>query len=301
MPSEQLIINQWLHLLAGLNHKALSLCAWLLIAFCSIAPLEKLFTLRRQRIFRKDFIPDLWYFFFNGLFPAFLLVVINDLVIFGFQAILPAQWFTWVQSTPLGFRIAAILLASDLGFYWAHRWMHENPFLWRFHCIHHCPTQVDWLVATRAHPLEIVYLRTFSFIPMFALGLVDVSAGKSETYTLLLVVINTFWGIFIHANVNLRFGWLEGVIATPHFHHWHHANDNPTVINKNYAALFPIYDRLFGTLYQPKKIYPTKYGISTYFPDGFLSQLIYPLVWLFHRPKSPSSPASRQEPEQFEE
>ena len=89
--SEELMINQWLGLLHGLNHTALSLCTWFLIALLTIAPLEKLFTLHKQKLFRKDFLPDVLYFFISGLFPAFVLVVINDLVIFGFQAVLPPE------------------------------------------------------------------------------------------------------------------------------------------------------------------------------------------------------------------
>jgi sterol desaturase/sphingolipid hydroxylase (fatty acid hydroxylase superfamily) len=283
--SEELIISQWLGLLQGLSHKALSLCAWFLIALVAIAPLEKLFPLRKQQLFRKDFLADVLYFFISGLLPAFALIVINDIVVLVFQSVLSPQWFTQVQSAPLWFRIIAIVIVSDFGFYWGHRWMHENPFLWRIHCVHHSPTQVDWLVATRAHPLEIVFLRTCSFIPMLAMGLVDLSPGRAEIYALLLVVINTFWGIFIHANVRLRFGWLEHLIATPHFHHWHHANDSKQVINKNYAALLPVYDRLFGTLHQPKKNYPSVYGIGTYLPGNFLMQLVFPLVWLFSKNK----------------
>jgi len=281
--SEEMIISQWLDLLHGFSHKALSLCAWFLIALFAIAPLEKLFALHKQELFRKNFLPDVLYFFLSGLFPAFLLVVINDLIIFGFQAVIPSEWFNLVQSTPLWFRIIAIVIVSDFGFYWGHRWMHENPFLWRFHCVHHSPVEVDWLVATRAHPLEIVFLRTFSFVPVFVMGLVNLTPGNKDVSALLMVVINTFWGIFIHANVRIRFGRLEHLIATPHFHHWHHANDSKQVINKNYAALLPVYDRIFGTLHQPKIDYPSVYGINTYLPDNFLMQLVYPLVWLFNR------------------
>lgn len=38
--------------------------------------------------------------------------------------------------------------------------------------------------------------------------------------------------IFIHANVRLRFDPLEQLVATPVFHHWHHANENPATTTK---------------------------------------------------------------------
>ena len=279
--STEYIINQWYHLLLGLDRKVLALIAWFLIAFITISPLEKFFYLKPQKIFRKDFITDTLYFFISGILPAFILVVTTGLTIIIFRSILPTAWFTYVQSLPLWFRLLAIVMAADFGFYWAHRWAHEIPFIWRIHSIHHSPTEINWLVATRVHPLEIIFLRSISFVPVFGLGLVDLTASKADIYSLMLLNFNTLWGIFIHANVKFRFGWLEHIIATPHFHHWHHTNDNHQVINKNYAALLPIYDRLFGSLYQPKASFPVKYGISTPLPDGLLRQLAYPFVWLF--------------------
>ncbi len=281
--SPETILNQWGYLLAGLDEKALALATWFLIALVAIAPLEKIFYLRRQKLFRKNFMTDASYLFLSGIFPSFLLVIANGVTVIGFRSLLPAEWFATVQSLPVAVRIVAIIAAGDFGFYWAHRWAHEIPFIWRIHCIHHSPTEIDWLVATRVHPLEVVFLRSISFIPVCGLGLVDLSGGEAEVFSLLLLSFNNIWGIFIHANVKFRFGWLEHILSTPHFHHWHHANDSPLVVNKNYAALLPVYDRLFGTLHQPKSHFPARYGISTYLPEGLCRQLAYPIVWLWQR------------------
>jgi len=86
------------------------------------------------------------------------------------------------------------------------------------------------------------------------------------------------WGFFIHANARWRFGPLEWLIATPAFHHWHHTNDGPAYVNKNYAALLPLVDRLFGTLYLPKDKQPEHYGIDEPLPSGFLGQLVRPFL-----------------------
>jgi len=85
------------------------------------------------------------------------------------------------------------------------------------------------------------------------------------------------WGFFVHANLRWRFGPLEWLLATPAFHHWHHTNDGPDCVNKNYAAMFPWVDRMFGTFYLPKT-WPAEYGTSTPVPETLIGQLLEPLA-----------------------
>ena len=73
----------------------------------------------------------------------------------------------------------------------------------------------------------------------------------------------------MHANVRLTFGPLRWLIATPQFHHWHHARE-PEAYNSNYAGEFPAVDALFGTLYLPVQRWPTQYGIDEHEPAGYL-------------------------------
>jgi sterol desaturase/sphingolipid hydroxylase (fatty acid hydroxylase superfamily) len=80
----------------------------------------------------------------------------------------------------------------------------------------------------------------------------------------------------VHANLSWRFGWLENVIATPAFHHWHHTNDGPDVIDKNFASMLPWIDRLFGTFHVPKRQFPRSYGIAAPMPKHFWGQLAFP-------------------------
>ena len=152
----------------------------------------------------------------------------------------------------------------------------EIPLLWRFHAIHHSAEEIDWLVNTRAHPFDIVFVRLCGFVPMYALGLAQPMIGKTvDVMPLLIMLVATLWGFFIHANLRWRFGPLEWLIATPGFHHWHHTNDEH--INKNYASMLPWMDKLFGTWYMPKQQWPAKYGIDAPMA-GFAGQLLQPLV-----------------------
>jgi sterol desaturase/sphingolipid hydroxylase (fatty acid hydroxylase superfamily) len=65
-------------------------------------------------------------------------------------------------------------------------------------------------------------------------------------------------------------------VTTPAFHHWHHTNDGPDLIDKNYASMLPWIDRLFGTHYLPGHL-PGTYGISGTMPLPLYNQLLGPL------------------------
>ena len=76
--------------------------------------------------------------------------------------------------------------------------------------------------------------------------------------------------IFQHANVRWHFGPLRWVVASPAWHRWHHAVE-PEAIDKNYAGLFPFYDRIFKTAYFPKRA-PTVFGLVN--RAGFSNEVV---------------------------
>jgi sterol desaturase/sphingolipid hydroxylase (fatty acid hydroxylase superfamily) len=191
--------------------------------------------------------------------------------------IVPGSLQSFSADLPLWARLTAALVVGEVGFYWGHRWTHEIPFLWRFHAIHHSSEEIDWLVNTRAHPLDIVFTRLCGFVPMYALGLARPMAGqKVDTVPMLIMLIGTMWGFFIHSNLRWRFGWFGWLISTPAFHHWHHTNDEH--VNKNYASMLPFLDKLFGTWYMPKKQWPSRYGTDAPVSQNLGAQLLEPFV-----------------------
>ncbi len=251
------------------------LCIWLLLLLVIFVPLERLFGVHPLKIFRKSFPSDLVYYFLSGLLPKLLLIAPMALLAGALHAVVPVGLHSWVAGMSLWTRLLAALVVGELGFYWGHRWTHEIPLLWRFHAIHHSAEEIDWLVNTRAHPFDIVFVRLCGFVPMYALGLAQPLMGRRvDTVPLLIMLIATLWGFFIHANLRWRFGWLGLLISTPAFHHWHHTNDEH--VNKNYAAMLPFMDKLFGTWYMPKKQWPAKYGIDAALAPGMAGQLLQP-------------------------
>ena len=64
---------------------------------------------------------------------------------------------------------------------------------------------------------------------------------------------NAFQNDWQHVNVTWRSNWLEWFVVTPRYYHIHHSN-NPAHYTANLAALFTLWDRLFGTYVDPDSV-----------------------------------------------
>jgi len=236
------------------------------LLFLVFVPLEKVFALHPQRVFRRGYLTDLTHFLVNNL-----LVTVASI---GF-IILASLPFLWIRSFDVAGMLptwAAVVLALAcifIGTYWGHRLSHEVPFLWRFHAVHHSIAEMDWLAAGRLHPLDAGLTQAFGLLPLFLLGFEgDAFAGAAIFYA--------FLAIFQHANVRLRFPVLRWIVNTPAWHHWHHATD-PEARDKNFGL--PLVDWVFGTAYMPKGKRPAGFGIDDPVPPtGYVRQLGYPFT-----------------------
>jgi sterol desaturase/sphingolipid hydroxylase (fatty acid hydroxylase superfamily) len=57
---------------------------------------------------------------------------------------------------------------------------------------------------------------------------------------------------FNHANIRLRLGPLTPILCGPQYHRIHHSR-LPEHQDKNFAALFPVIDMMFGTYHRPSR------------------------------------------------
>ncbi|WP_013324615.1 sterol desaturase family protein [Gloeothece verrucosa] len=265
------------HFIASLVLDLLRLSVWLVLLMLIFVPLERLSPRHKQKVFRREFLIDLLYYFLNSIVPKLLLVLPLSILAWTVHRLEPIGFYTWVASLPVGTRLLLAIIVGEFGAYWGHRWMHEIPLLWRFHAIHHSAKEMDWLVNTRAHPLDMFLTRLCGLVPIYLLGLAQPTGKTADIVPLLYVVFGTIWSFFIHANMCWRFGFLEKLIVTPAFHHWHHTNDGAEYIDKNYAAIFPWVDQIFGTFYLPKNRWPKKYGIDMPVASEITGQLLQPL------------------------
>ncbi len=233
-------------------------------------PLERLFALHPRRVLRAGWRTDLVHYLVNG--AALNVGIVVAVAVGGtvLRAFVPPPFRAAIAASPGWAQIAAGLAIATVGSYAGHRAAHEVPLLWRFHRVHHSIREMDWLAASHLHPLDQIFMRSTAVLPLYALGFGRLGLGA-------FVVLLTLQAIFIHANVRLTFGPLRWVIATPQFHHWHHARE-PRAYNSNYAGEFPALDALFGTLYFPVGRWPAEYGIDATEPQGYVRQLLWPLA-----------------------
>lgn len=252
------------------------LAVWLVLLAVIFLPLERLSALHPRKFFCRTLGQDLGFYFISGLLPGFLLALPLALVAAGVHAVIPIRMQTAVAALPLWQRIVAGFVVGEIGFYWGHRWTHEIPFLWRFHSIHHAPEQIYFLISSRAHPLDNVFIRLCGLIPAYILGVASPLTPTGSLVPVLIVLSATIWGFFIHSNLRWRLGPLEWLIATPAFHHWHHTLGEPR--DRNFASMLPWMDRLFGTWHLPRGQWPSSYGIDAKLPDSLGMQLIYPFL-----------------------
>ncbi len=157
-------------------------------------------------------------------------------------------WFGLVPVDGHVGAVAAMLLfffIYDFFYYWFHRWQHTLPWLWQQHKLHHSEESLNASSAMRHHWLEEILRIAFIALPMsIAFDLSPQMAGW-------LGAVLVYWPYFIHVNTRLPMGPLTRVLVGPQVHRIHHSIE-PRHLDRNFAAVFPLWDLLFGTFVAPR-------------------------------------------------
>lgn len=235
-------------------------------------PIERLLAVRPMSPLRGEWRTDLAYFFMGHVLVQFVLIAVtaSTATVAAFAAFPSLQQA--IQSLPVWVQFLLAVLAADLVQALLHRAYHKVPWLWRFHAVHHSSRRMDWLAGSRIHLVEILLTRSIVLMPLVVLGF---SADAVNAYVILVGV----QAVLAHANLRLDFGWLEYVLVTPRYHHWHHARD-AAYVDVNYAIHLPLVDMLMGTFKRPPRgTWPPEYGVMKLetVPKGFLRQALMPL------------------------
>jgi methylsterol monooxygenase len=157
-----------------------------------------------------------------------------------FDPNLPSFWTFWIQ-------LFIVMAFDDTFFYFFHRAMHQNPFLFRhIHSIHH--------KASPPFPLDFIYVHPLEWL----LGSTGITIGLVVVYMVFGTInVYPFWlyaafrnlhEIEIHSNTR---SWIMQYIpfwGTTEHHDYHHSK-----LNGNYASTFTFWDKLFKTEIEMKE------------------------------------------------
>lgn len=167
---------------------------------------------------------------------------------------------TWVH----GFRLFDIgwawywfvvaFVLDDLAYYVFHRSAHRVRLFWASHVVHHSSQHYNLSTALRQTWTGFFSLGFLFRLPLFLIGfppaMIFFVAGLNLVYQ--------FW---IHTEAVGRMPrWFEAVMNTPSHHRVHHGA-NPRYLDRNYAGVFIVWDRLFGTFEPEDDAERARYGL----------------------------------------
>lgn len=159
-------------------------------------------------------------------------------------ALSASDWWVWVLT----------LLLADFGYYFEHRMSHRIRLFWAGHSVHHSSQHFNLTTALRLPWLMPgQFLLALLYVPMALVGV-------------------PLWMIFLSQSIVLLYQFpihteridrlpraVEYLFNTPSHHRVHHGANNP-YLDKNYAGILIIWDRMFGTY--AEELEPVRYGLT---------------------------------------
>lgn len=156
------------------------------------------------------------------------------------------------------FILVGLLLLDFIGAWLVHYLQHKIKWMWKFHLVHHTDAFVDASTANRHHPGESVFRFLFTVLAVLV-------SGAPIWLVMLYQSLSVLLSQFNHANISLPSGIDKAIsllLVSPNMHKVHHHYVQPYT-DSNYANIFSLWDRMFGTF---KTIDREKlvYGIDTH-------------------------------------
>lgn len=141
--------------------------------------------------------------------------------------------------------VASIVLGLwvDFQFYVKHRVEHSR-LIWPFHQVHHSIRDLSG-AGSYHHWTEPVWGLTVAIPLMFT----DIQIVPTLA---LMNVLFHFQQFYIHSSTRVHLGPLRFLLVDNRYHRIHHSTD-PAHHGKNFGAMTPLWDWLFGTLHMPAK------------------------------------------------
>ena len=153
-------------------------------------------------------------------------------------------WWAWL----------ACFVLDDFNYYWAHRTGHRVRWFWASHINHHSSQHYNLSTALRQTWTGFIALS-------FVFRIWPVLLGFHPAMLATVAGVNLIYQFWIHTEAIGRCPrWFEAIMNTPSHHRVHHAT-NPRYLDRNYAGVFIVWDRLFRTFTREDDAEPVRYGI----------------------------------------
>jgi sterol desaturase/sphingolipid hydroxylase (fatty acid hydroxylase superfamily) len=145
-------------------------------------------------------------------------------------------------------------VVDDFLYYVFHRAAHRVRWFWASHVNHHSSQHYNLSTALRQ-----TWTGFFTLSFLFRLPIVLI--GFHPAMLFFVGGLNLIYQFWIHTEAIVRMPrWFEAVMNTPSHHRVHHAT-NPRYLDRNYAGVFIVWDRMFGTFEREVDDEVIHYGI----------------------------------------
>ena len=235
--------------------------------------LEMLFPWRKnQSFFRKDFLLDAFYMYFNFFIFTTIISGVYALISNAFSSVgieMNSLSIIDIKALPTWIGLLIFFVLLDFVQWFTHVLLHKIPFFWQFHKVHHSVKEMGFAAHLRYHWMENILYKPFKTIAIMLLG------GFEPTQAFMVHFVAITIGHLNHANLALDWGPLKYLLNNPVMHLYHHAKSLPKGrFGVNFGISLSVWDYLFNTSYVPKKNPHLTLGFDgdENFPKDFLNQ-----------------------------
>ena len=204
----------------------------------------------KSSAFSVAFFHDFLWFFLNALFMGILIPIYQVSLARSYHSYLGFMRVDMIEVWPIAGQILVAVLVADFIQWFHHLLRHKIMLFWCFHTVHHSQRDMNLFTDLRVHPVERLIEASVAFIPFLSLR-TDIALVSLSGWFL----FGSWYARFYHSNIKTNLGILRYILVTPQSHRIHHSRKMEHR-DKNFGAIFSIWDHLFGTQYRKYDEYP---------------------------------------------
>ena len=204
----------------------------------------------KSSVFSVSFFHDFLWFLLNALFMGILIPIYQGLLARFYHSSLGFMRVDMIEAWPVAGQVLVAVFVADFIQWFHHLLRHKVILFWYFHTVHHSQRDMNLFTDLRVHPVERLIEASVALIPFLSLR-TDVALASLSGWFL----FGSWYARFYHSNIKTNLGILRYILVTPQSHRIHHSRKMEHQ-DKNFGAIFSIWDHLFGTQYRKYDEYP---------------------------------------------